>query len=238
MAEAGTRPRRSRPPLRARGRACQPQRPTAVSRGAGRARDAFGRTTAADRGRRCRLHHPMLARGSPHLSGRRARPGRDSRQPPASSAAVDPSACPLARAARDDRDLVVAVDDAGSGLASQAPGGARGRRRSRRRSRRRRAASRRRGGRSRRSSRVLAVVELEADVVGDAAAEVGDPPEQPVGRAVRRPQADVRVAGRLLAPPRPALLRPLGDEPGRRAGEERDQSRWPGPRARRARSRG
>ena len=48
----------------------------------------------------------------------------------------------------------------------------------------------------------LAVVELEAHVVGDAAAELGDLEEHPVGEAVGREHAIVRAAARR-APPRP-----------------------------------
>ena len=48
------------------------------------------------------------------------------------------------------------------------------------------------------------VAELEADVVGDPPAELGDPSEEPVGGAVRCPDAGRRVArrraGRSLGP--------------------------------------
>ena len=75
------------------------------------------------------------------------------------------------------------------------------------------------------------VVEFEADVVCDPSAEVGNPLEELVVRAVGRVQAIDGAWGRV-AHRRDALLGLVGDEPYGWSGEERDEREGEGTRRR------
>ena len=74
-------------------------------------------------------------------------------------------------------------------------------------------------------------MEFEADVVCDPSAEVGNPPEELVVRAVGRVQAIDGAWGRV-AHRRDALLGPVGDQPYGWSGEERDEREGEGTRRR------
>ena len=135
---AGTRARRGQPGRGrdAHGDLCASEGDTRVAgsglgerdslRAPAAARGAVGRADGRGQERRCQPAPPMLARALGTLSGRTAGPGRDSRWPsdivlsPPRRAHAATCARPIAldsgRAPGDDRDPVVAVHDARSGL--------------------------------------------------------------------------------------------------------------------------